>query len=287
MGKVKNAIVQHPNNPDLLATVLERFELAPAENEDALFGPGDNMNGTKPVIPAIRINKDGIFMFPGDQPTKEFKAVIMHKHRGRAWWKSAQITGSAPDCFSMDGSFCEPGLANCPIPEAVRKANIEKVGTPWVCESCPMAQWGSGFKADGSPSRAKACKETYRLFVLATDPEFASAVPYKLMVPPTSLGAVDEFFTMLTGKGIGYRTMQVTFSLRKGISSDGFPYAGLMLLPNFDTVLSAKDRELFKALHKQFGGGFEEKTVGDFVEGQQTKQAADLPGNAGKTKTRF
>lgn len=288
MSKTKNAIVpQHPNGPDLLAVVLEKFETTPAEGQDALFTPKDNMSGTKPVIPQIRINKDGIFMFPGDAPVRQFNGVIMHKHRGRAWWKNAQITNSPPDCFSMNGSFCEPNLPLCPIAEAQRKANVEKCGTPWVCDTCPMAQWGTGFKADGTASRAKACKETYRLFVLATDITVASAVPYKLMVPPTSLSSVDEFFTSLTGKGVGYRTMLVTFSLRKSTSSDGFPYAELVLAPHYDQLLSPKDREAFKSLHGQFSGGFEEKTVTDFVEGGPQAKGAEMPGNAGKTKTKF
>lgn len=281
----KNAIV--PTNGNLLAPVLEQF--APAEEGEELFGVKDNMNGTTPVIPQIKINKDGIFVFPGEELVKQFDGIIMHKHRGRAWWKNANITNSPPDCFSMDGSFCEPNLAGCPIPENVRQENMAKFGSAWACASCPKAQWGTGFKADGTASRAKACKETYRLFVLATDPTVASAVPYKLMVPPTSLKATDEYFTALTGRGVGYRTLLVTFGLRKVQSADGFPYAELVITPHFDKKLTDPDREAFKTLYKQFSGGFEERTATDFVEGgaPAAPKAAEIPGNAGKTKTRF
>lgn len=284
MSKKTSAIVPHANRPDLLSIVLERFNPSTAEGEDALFTPQDNMTGTTPVIPVIKIDKNGLFMFPGDEPIKQFDGIIMHKHRGRAWWKNANITGSPPDCFSMDGHFCEPGLKYCPIPEEQRKANLEKVGTPWACDTCPKAQWGTAFKSDGSASRGKACRETIRLFVMATDETVASAVPYKLMVSPSSLKAVDEFFTALTGKGVGYRTMLVTFSLRKSTSPDGYQYAQLIMTPHFDRLLSDNDRAAFRKLHGQFSGGFEEKTVGDFVESGQLTPQAD---NTGKVRTKF
>jgi hypothetical protein len=284
MGKKANAIV--PASPDLLAPILAQFEAAPTD-EDALFTTRDNMSGTTPVVPQIKISKDGAFLFPGDEIVKQFDGVIMHKHRGRAWWKNAQITNSPPDCFSMDGNFCEANLAGCPIPEDVRQENMARYGTPWVCATCPKGQWGTGFKADGTPSRSKACKEAYRLFVLATDPTVASAVPYKLMAPPTSLKSVDEFFTALTGKGIGYRTMLVTFSLRKAQSADGFPYAELVLTPHPDRKLTDRDREAFKQLHKQFSGGFEEKAAADFVEGGPAAPKAEMPGSGAKTKSKF
>lgn len=277
MGK-KNAIVP-ASATDLLTPILAQFS-PEGEGEDALFGVADNMNGTTPVIPQIKINKDGIFVFPGDELVKQFNALIMHKHRSRAWWENANITNSPPDCFSMNGSFCEPDLLRCPLSPEARKENVAKFGSPWACAGCPKAQWGSAFKADGTASRGKACKETYRLFVLATDQSVASAVPYKLMAPPTSLKSVDEFFTSLTGKGIGFRTLLVTFSLRKVTSADGFPFAELVLTPHVDQRLSEKDREAFKSLHTQFSGGFEERQATDFVEGA-------APAAPAKTKTRF
>ena len=246
----KNALVKAPSS--LLPAIVTEFG---KQGKDDVFSVSDNMEGVTPKIPKLEMSKDGVFLFPDGEIVKSFKGVILHHHGARAWWENSEVTGSAPDCFSNDGSLAEPGKDKCPLSPQLRAANLEKYKTELVCGTCPMNEWGS--RSDGKPG--KACKEMHIMFVLAVEKDLASAVPYRLSLPPSSLKDKDAYFTMLTGKDIPFPTVITQFGLNKVTNSDGQPYAEIVLKSDTKVRLARDDQLVLKGLIKQYKNAFSQK----------------------------
>jgi hypothetical protein len=78
---------------------------------------------------------------------------------------------AGPDCFSHNGVG--------PSSQCSKPQHHE-------CATCPMNQWGTGKKSDGTPSDGKACSDRKLLAVIPTAKEYAGKA-YQLNVPTTSL----------------------------------------------------------------------------------------------------
>jgi len=80
-----------------------------------------------------------------------------------------------PDCSSSDGLYPDSGVAH---PQSD------------MCQTCKQNAWGSGTKADGSPSAGKACRDTKTLFVVS--PTKPNGHILQLRVPVMSLKALNS-----------------------------------------------------------------------------------------------
>ena len=172
--------------PSYLAGLLAAHPELATINADALSG------SAKPMPPSIVadkgkfvIKKDGLSEVatfpdtPANQaagivgaPVSVLKVIVLKAKPGieKAWYASTYVPGQesqAPDCSSEDG--IKP-LANSPLKQCEN------------CASCPQNVFGSGTKADGSPSGGKACGDRKILAVFAV-----GFGVFRFAVPPASL----------------------------------------------------------------------------------------------------
>lgn len=240
-----------------------------ATSEDEVFAVTENMEGVTAKIPDVKMSKDGIFMFPGDLPVQNFRGVILHHHGNRAYWENPDATGNRPDCKSDNGYWASPDdPEKCPMPPQMRRECEKRYGQALFCDACPMNAWGSDLKG----GRGKACKEGHTLFVLAIEGDMMSAVPYRMSMPPTSLGEKDAFFTDLTGKGIPYQTVITHFSLEKIAKNPKEVYSRLIMKADPRQRLPREDQLKLKELISQYSKGFAQQE--DYSHVQTSSQPA-------------
>lgn len=135
----------------------------------------------------------------GEDHVKAIEGIIVAIERRRAFWASAGVSQTPPDCYSSD---CVTGI-----------------GRPGgVCDACPMNAFGSAKKPDGSPGRGKACKETRLLFLLRP----GEILPDVVSVPPGSIRTLRPFLTRLSRPVRHYVT---SLSLAKATNKDGTAFS--------------------------------------------------------------
>jgi len=136
----------------------------------------------------------------GDPETvKELKGIVIDHYLANAYWASEMTGGgSPPNCSSLDAHI---GIGN-PGGE---------------CAKCPYNQYGSAAKG-----RGKACKNMRRVYLLPEGEMF----PLLLTLPPTSLGAFNEYVLRLTSKQRKpiYGVVS-SAKLIKAQNKDGVPYS--------------------------------------------------------------
>lgn len=184
-------------------------ETAPtlASGLDALKKMGDTisteMNGLSVAFEQIKIPIGGAtyFEMPSDESEKpvtvtEFKAVILHHHPQRAYYKEKYTGGNAlPDCGSFDA--------------------VEGTGDPGgSCDNCFFNQFGSG------ENNAKACKERRRLYLLLEGESF----PLVLSLPTGSLKEFSRYLVRCIPKWGASSAGITRFSLAKSVNKGGITY---------------------------------------------------------------
>jgi hypothetical protein len=136
----------------------------------------------------------------GEIPVRDFEAIILHWQDTRAYWERGldQGGGQPPDCSSQD---CVHGVGN----------------PGGVCQSCPLAQWGS----DPKGGRGQACKMKRLLFVLRPE----NMLPDVLFVPPTSLKPLRQYFMRLASQATPYWSVRTRFTLAGAKNGGGIDYS--------------------------------------------------------------
>lgn len=135
----------------------------------------------------------------GDKSEKFLEGIIIHQAGRRAYWESLQPSGSPPDCASTD--------------------LITGVGDPGGdCAACPLNQWGSAVRPDGTKARGKRCKESRLIFLLRA----GQNLPQIVVAPPGSLSAFKKWRLKLQ---VPFYACVVRMSLKKVQNKDGIAYA--------------------------------------------------------------
>lgn len=174
----------------------------------------------------------------GDAPATAIEGIVLDIHPRRAYWMSAAIQGTPPDCASSDGRV--------------------GVGTPGgECGRCPLNVYGSARKPDGTAGRGKACKESRLLFILRP----SEVLPDVLIVPPGSLRSLRSFLLQLPKPKTHY---VLSIGLVQATSKGGIKYA--QLAPKVSRELSPEDVEQVNAYAKSLAA----------VLGATTIDAADM-----------
>ncbi len=103
------------------------------------------------------------------------EGVIVLHHPAYAYYSNpTPVPGTRPDCASRDGV-----------------AGITTEGGELIsCATCPYNQFGSGVKSDGSPSRGKACKNAFMLYMLRE----GEILPTMIKIPPTGVKPLKSYF---------------------------------------------------------------------------------------------
>lgn len=95
----------------------------------------------------------------------------------KVYYRGSYSSGDneAPDCSSADGLYPDKGIA---YPQSE------------LCQTCKQNAWGSGIRADGTPSDGKACRDTKTLFVVG--PKKINGTMLQLRVPVMSLKSLNS-----------------------------------------------------------------------------------------------
>ena len=192
-----------------LTTVDEVTKAIMAANRQ--FDLKKNMEGIRPRLPQIGILHQGqLFIMPDEDKRESFTGLILDHHNINAFWStpfSESGGGDPPDCYSMDGI----------------KPDISRIENPVHdnCFHCPNNKFGS----DIGGGRGKLCKNMKRLHIMMPD----EIMPFRLTVPPSSIGAVDLFISHVRGKGLSHQLVPTTFSLKEVANKDGIKYSELVM----------------------------------------------------------
>lgn len=179
-----------------------------------------------------------IDMADGPKAVAEVPCVILRYRDGRLFWGAsfAESDGSPPACVSED--------------------KIVGVGKPGgECAKCPLNEWGSHRRDDGTPTRGKACQERRRLFVMTP----WSLLPVHFNIPPTSLKPIQQYFAKLVGLGLPYYSVMSKMRLNKAPNKDGVEYAELSI--EMMARLGDDEIKVFRAINRQFDGVFATTSV--------------------------
>jgi hypothetical protein len=103
------------------------------------------------------------------------EGVIVLHHPSYAYYSNPDPKpGVRPDCVSRDGV-----------------AGITTEGGEMIsCATCPYNQFGTGVKSDGSPSRGKACKNGWMLYMMRE----GEILPTMIKIPPTGVKPLKSYF---------------------------------------------------------------------------------------------
>lgn len=111
---------------------------------------------------------------PSGKPAEEIRGVPILKQTPRTYWRTKRGAGDEgsgpPDCSSPDG---EMGYG--------KRFEDDNAG-PHPCEGCPLNEWGTAKRDDGSPGAGKACSEKTRVFLAVSD----DLRPLRIELAPTS-----------------------------------------------------------------------------------------------------
>jgi len=162
-------------------------------NSDFSQAVSEELDGFELRCDPIKIvNNAEMFRIPSEGTTfPTFDAVILYHHPLNAYYKTAYDGGNnPPDCGSFDSKI---GL-----------------GSPGGnCKTCPLNKHGSAADASNPKSKAKACKNRHRMYVLREGDFFPMLVSF----PPTSLDSCRSYFQKLVCEGKRAHLVVTRFSL--------------------------------------------------------------------------
>ena len=164
---------------------------------------GDEINTMS--IPRIKFPTGGNLMWNMPSLDEEPKAVktihgvMLHQSNCRAYWPTEFVGNTPPTCTSEDGltGHGDPG---------------------GNCKACPFSEFGS---AKGGEGAGQACKQMRR--VLFLDP--AEPLPVLLVIPPTSLKAVQTYMYSLSQRSMMYTQVITGINLVAASNKGGVKYA--------------------------------------------------------------
>jgi len=133
-------------------------------------------------LPRTHVPSGGVLAWPvkataDDQRpamVEELEGVIVLHHPAYAYYSNpTPAPGTRPDCSSRDGV-----------------TGITTDGGEMVpCATCPYNQFGSGLREDGTPSRGKACKNAFMLYLLRE----GEILPTMVKIPPTGVKPLKSY----------------------------------------------------------------------------------------------
>lgn len=159
---------------------------------------------------------------------KFVKGVILHIQNVKAWWEikfNDSGGGSPPDCSSLDGIR--------PLPTS----NMIQANT---CRECKWNVFGS----DGK--RGKGCKDMKRVYLKMDGYD----LPVKIVVPPTSLRAINEYGSLLANRSLQYLFVETQFNLKKATNKDGIGYSELAPVATGPSARSKEEADKLIELKK-------------------------------------
>lgn len=212
-------IVDRKGRPTTVNVPAEIAEAYPAiggmedlqELMEEVFGSAEDAQGQFNVSDLVTVkvpSSDNVAYTVGDEPLKQFEAVILLQQERRNFWAADINTtggGQAPDCKSVDmqtgyGLF---GVGSQENPTG-------------SCAACPMAQWS---ETNDGKSVPPPCKPQ----VLAVALMKGMTFPIVIQVPPTSQKAFRQYWKndLFMTRGLAFAGVVTKFGLIDAKSENG------------------------------------------------------------------
>lgn len=231
-----------PESGDIIATLRENLG-------------GDNL--TPQDLDRIRVPTGGgtSFEIPSlgePEAARTFEGIVIHQRTTRAFWPDQELSGDPPACFSDDG--------------------IKGAGMPGGhCDACFYNRFGSkGLDPDTvTPEQLrdargpKACGEKRLLFVVRP----GEMLPSVLVCPPTSIPGIKKSFLRLSSKGLAYRDVVFSFSLKAEKNKAGQPYS--VIVPTVTRQLDDAERAAVKAYADSIRPALDRVRIDDDAESEE------------------
>lgn len=211
-----------------------------AELMEDVFGSPEDAQGQLTVGDLVTVkvpSADNVAYTVGDQPMKEFTAVVLLRQERRNYWVEDITTtggGQAPDCKSVDmktgyGLF---GVGSQENPTG-------------SCAACPMSQWSE--TADGKRVPPH-CKPQVLVIALMEGMTF----PMVVQVPPTSQKAFRQYWKndLFMGRGLPLPAAVTRFGLVDDKSENGQKFKRMVF--GFVEKLDADTKAAMMALGRRF-----------------------------------
>jgi len=256
-----------------MTTQIEKrseMQLAAASEVTEMFG-GDTgiqipIDAPLPQVKILRETPQ--FELPAGETVKAMEGHILYWHNANQYYDVPFGEGDgtgAPKCASSDGIRPDGGTD----PE------------PGPCATCPFNEFGSAPAKDGEESRAKACGNTIRLYLLLD----GDVLPCVLKAPPSSLGKKESLMRWLTnapnvaakaGVGTKYQPIRVRFSLHRkdftsGMSASVLDLETIRVLDPNDDIDKGQLIQLSK-LYKSFMDRYLGRIAQDVASEKQETQ---------------
>lgn len=198
--KRQSALDKLPERGLAVGLTKEEWFQSLAENYDP--------NTEAPDFSRIKFPSGGSkkFVFPSGASTEErdtLTGVVIFHHTSRGYWPSADMTGTPPECSSINGL------------EGTLPRDGKQFG---ACATCCWNTFGS----DKKGGKGKACKETRRMYLMLDGED----IPRVLSLPPGSLQSWKQFRdAQLQPIGLGLRSVMVEIGAELTKNDKGNPYA--------------------------------------------------------------
>lgn len=210
-----------------------------------VFDLKDNIRGVQGRIPQIGIIHPAQLFSVSEKKISKFIGVILHHSSTNAFWEKSfdeSGGGTVPDCSSLDAII--PVGGNC------QNKN---------CSTCAKNQFGTAEKGKG-----KACKNMWRLHIMIP----GQLLPKRLTLPPSSLGAVQDFLVLLLDRKIPYAAALIEFKLKEAFNKQGIKYSEIVFNP-LKVITDETQLRIIKNTKQKFAQAFGEVINLDEYQGQE------------------
>ena len=222
-----------------------------------LYGEGESIKMTSLVSTKIPAGGGRNWELSNDDAVRSITGVIAHRQIRRVWWEKKR-SGSdkeaqRPDCSSTGGGT---GKAS--------EQMVKKYGVGGRCAKCPMNEWETAVRDDGSKGKGKACQQRTNLFVLR--PGFA--MPLMVKLAPSNFDIVRDFTLARIDEGLFEPFSYVTdLSLETQENDYGDTYSTIVprlmsRLSDEDTVKAGKAAEFWIPMIESWGMATEDEQSG-------------------------
>jgi hypothetical protein len=193
------------------ASLALRKSYALALNEDSMaqlgevLGPGERLDIGH--LPRIKVPAGGgrNWELPDGSAAPEVEGILVLRHAVRAYWSESIDEGGGgqpPNCSSVDG--------------------VQGVGDPGVvCETCRFNEWASAKSVGGKPSRAKACREITRMYILRP----GNLLPTLFAAPPSAKRAATTYVLNFAIEGYKATSFVTKLTLAETSNRDGVKFS--------------------------------------------------------------
>lgn len=202
-----------------------------------------------------------------DDPGRTFqvaRGIILHAHPSNVLWHKKygaplnpnDEKDKLPRCASNDGVYGVPleGFAHAGLPNGEVGDGRRTV----ECASCPYNQWNSGnlLIADKNP-KGKAVTNNRKVYLMVEGRD----APVVFTIPPTSIGAFDEYASGLLNKGIPLQAVVTEFTQTRS-TGRGAAYA--LVFPRVVQDLNSEEFAIVMDKRRRYAASiFQPSVVGD------------------------